>query len=84
VETSILRDGYIEPQGRLDIAHSVKQKEYFFWKFNKLKKNDSQKSFNQKYANKDIPKPENFTKLCMCACFAPYLKRNATYGILMV
>ncbi len=35
---TILGDGYIDPQGRLYIAHSVKQKEYFYWKFNKLKK----------------------------------------------
>jgi hypothetical protein len=35
---TILGDGYIDPQGRLYIAHSVKQKEYFYWKFHKLKK----------------------------------------------
>jgi hypothetical protein len=34
---TILGDGYIDPLGRLYIGHSVKQKEYFFWKFEKLK-----------------------------------------------
>jgi hypothetical protein len=35
---TILGDGYIDNLGRLYRKHSVKQKEYFFWKFEKLKK----------------------------------------------